>query len=255
MLADPYSNPIHTDKNNYTEDELHEAIALLTDNNTDGNRKRKRKQTEYWSDSDNDDWPKEDYKNKYPYDPTAEIPAVKRNVINLQQTAKETTKQQSSLKRSKPSGNVPATSMERLDYAIASRKNKPRGWSLGGRKTKRRTKRKTKRRTKRRTKRTAKTRRYNKRGGVKENKNKSKGVTKTNNSMINKYKSPPVRISGNENDGNDLYVQPTPGEEYIVEVEDPNAPPGNNFAHMAKIVGRDENAITPVYQPKSGLFE
>ena len=73
--------------------------------------------------------------------------------------------------------------------------------------------------------------------------------------MINKYKSPPVRISGNENDGNALYVQPTTGEEYIVAVEDPNALPGDNFDRMAKLVGRDENAITPTFESKSGLFK
>jgi len=255
MLADPHSNPIPNDKNNYTEDEFQAALALLADDDAPDN---KRKQPEYWSDSDNDDWPKYDHKNKYPYDPTAEIPAEKRNVINLQQTANKTNKQQPPLKRLRPSGNVPATNMQRLDYAIASRKkNKPRGWSLGGRKTKRRTKRRTKRKTKRNakrnTKRKAKTRRYNKRGGVTEK--KSKGVTKTNNSMINKYKPPPpVRISGNENDGSALYVQPTPRGKYIVEVENPNATTDYNFDHMAKLVGPDENAITPVYNHNSGLF-
>ena len=135
MLADPHSKQMPTDKNNYTEDEFHAALALLTDDNDNDNENnnRKRKQPVYWSDSDNDDWPREDYKNKYPYDPTAEIPAEKRNVINLHQTTKETNKQQPSLKRLKPSGNVPATNMERLDYAIASRKNKPRAYSIGGR--------------------------------------------------------------------------------------------------------------------------
>ena len=154
--------------------------------------------------------------------------------------------------------------MQRLDYAIASIKKdklRERSESIGGRKTKRNTKRKTKRKTKRRTKRktkrktkrNAKTRRYNKRGGVTEK--KSKGVTKTNNSMINKYKPPPpVRISGNENDGSALYVQPTPRGKYIVEVENPNAPTDYNVDHMAKLVGPDENAITPVYNHNSGLF-
>ena len=168
------------------------------------------------------------------------------------------------MKRLIPSGNVPATNMQRLDYAIASIKKdklRERRESIGGRKTKRNTKRKTKRKTKRRTKRktkrktkrNAKTRRYNKRGGVTEK--KSKGVTKTNNSMINKYKPPPpVRISGNENDGSALYVQPTPRGKYIVEVENPNAPTDYNVDHMAKLVGPDENAITPVYNHNSGLF-
>ena len=244
MLADPHSKQIPNDKNNYTEDEFQAALALLADNTDDNN---KRKQPEYWSDSDNDDWPKYDHKNEHPYDPTAEVPAEKRKVINLQQPIKETTKQQPPSKRSRPSGNVPATNMQRLDYAIASRKNKLRGVSLGGRKTKRKTKRTTKRKTKRTTKRLAKrkTRRYNKRGGVKQQ--KPTAVKKTNN-QIKKHK--PVRIYGN-----DLYVQPTPGEEYIVEVEDPNAPPGDNFALMARLVGRDENAITPVYNPESGQFK
>ena len=91
MLADPHSKQMPTDKNNYTEDDFHAALALLTDDNENNNRKRK--QPEYWSDSDNDDWPREDYKNKCPYDPTAEIPAEKRTVINLHQTTKETNKQ------------------------------------------------------------------------------------------------------------------------------------------------------------------
>ena len=243
MLADPHSKQIPADKNNYTEDELQAALALLTDNNN------KRKQKEYWSDSDNDDWPKYDHKNEHPYDPTIKVPTEQRNVINLQQTANETKKQPPS-NRFRPSGNVPATSMERLDYAIASRKNKPRGWSLGGRKTKRKTKRLAKagcytNKTKRKTKR--KTRRYNKRGGVKQQ--KSTAVKKTNN-QIKKHK--PVRIYGN-----DLYVQPATGNDYpyIVEVEDPNAPEGDNFAHMARLVGRDEDAITPTLNPVTGMFE
>jgi hypothetical protein len=262
MLADPHSKQIPADKNNYTEDEFQAALALLAHDN-----KKKRKQKEYWSDSDNDDWPKYDDKNEYPYDPTAEVPAEKRKVINLQQPPNETNKQQPPSKRSRPTGNAPATSMERLDYAIASRKNKPRGWSLGGRKTKRLAKRKTKRlakagcytnKTKRlakagcytnKTKRLAKrkTRRYNKRGGVKQQ--KSTAVKKTNN-QIKKHK--PVRIYGN-----DLYVQPATGNDYpyIVEVEDPNAPEGDNFAHMARLVGRDENAITPTLNPDTGIFE
>ena len=88
MLADPHSKQIPNDKNNYTEDEFQAVLALLADDDAPDN---KRKQPEYWSDSDNDDWPKYDHKNKYPYDPTAEIPAEKRNVINLQQTANKQT--------------------------------------------------------------------------------------------------------------------------------------------------------------------
>ena len=243
MLADPNSRRRPSDINEYTEDELDAALALLADN------KKKRKQPEYWSDSDNDDWPKYDHKNEHPYDPTIKVPTEQRNVINLQQTANETKKQPPS-KRSRPTGNAPATSMERLDYAIASRKNKPRGWSLGGRKTKRLAKagcytNKTKRTTKRLAKR--KTRRYNKRGGVKQQ--KSTGVKKTNN-QIKKHK--PVLIYGN-----DLYVQPATGNDYpyIVEVEDPNAPEGDNLAHMARLVGRDEDAITPTLNPDTGIFE
>jgi hypothetical protein len=264
MLADPNSRRRPRDINEYTGNELDAALALLTVDNADN--KKKRKQKEYWSDSDNDDWPKYDDDNEHPYDPTIKVPTEQRNVINLQQTANETKKQPPS-KRSRPTGNAPATSMERLDYAIASRKNKPRGWSLGGRKTKRLAKRKTKRlakagcytnKTKRlakagcytnKTKRLAKrkTRRYNKRGGVKQQ--KSTAVKKTNN-QIKKHK--PVRIYGN-----DLYVQPATGNDYpyIVEVEDLNAPEGDNFAHMARLVGRDEDAITPTLNPDTGIFE
>ena len=228
MLADPHSKQIPADKNNYTEDEFQAALALLTDN-TDDN---KRKQPEYWSDSDNDDWPKYDHKNEHPYDPTAEIPAVKRNVINLQQTANKTNKQQPPLKRLRPSGNVPATNMQRLDYAIASRKNKPRGWSLGGRKTKRKTKRRTKRTTKRTTKRLAKAGCYTNR-------------TKRKKGGSGKEKIPITK------DG--LHFIPGTGKpnDHIVEVEDPAAQQGH-IDNIAKVRG---TGPPPVYNPKTGLFE
>lgn len=215
MLADPHSKQIPSDKNNYTEDEFQAALALLTDN-TDDN---KRKQPEYWSDSDNDDWPKYDHKNEHPYDPTAEVPDEKRKVINLQQPPS---------KRSRPSGNVPATNMQRLDYAIASRKNKPRGWSLGGRKTKR----KTKRTTKRTTKRLAKAGCYTNR-------------TKRKKGGSGKEKIPITK------DG--LHFLPGTGKPnaHIVEVEDPTAEQGH-INNMAKVRG---TGPPPVYNPKTGLFE
>jgi len=241
MLADPHSKQIPADKNNYTEDEFQAALALLTDN-TDDN---KRKQPEYWSDSDNDDWPKYDHKNEHPYDPTAEIPAVKRNVINLQQTANKTNKQQPPLKRLRPSGNVPATNMQRLDYAIASRKNKPRGWSLGGRKTKRKTKRRTKRTTKRTTKRLAKAGCYTNR-----TKRLAKAGCYTNRTKRKKGGSGKEKIPITK-DG--LHFIPGTGKpnDHIVEVEDPAAQQGH-IDNIAKVRG---TGPPPVYNPKTGLFE
>ena len=226
MLADPHSKQIPTDKNNYTEDEFQEALALLTDDNTPDNNKRK--QTKYWSDSDNDDWPKYDHNNEHPYDPTIKVQTEQRNVINLQQPATETNKQQPPLKRLRPSGNVPATNMERLDYAIAYRKNKPRGWSLGGRKTKRRTKRKTKRKTKRLAK-----------AGCSTNR------TKRKKGGSGKEKIPITK------DG--MHFLPGTGKpnDPIVEVEDPAAQQGH-INNMAKVRG---TGPTPIYNPKTGQFE
>jgi hypothetical protein len=154
MLADPYSKKR---PRNYTDDEFQAALALLTDDNEHNHKKRK---PEYWSDSDNDDWPKYDHNNEHPYDPTLKLltPNEQGDINNLQQPTKETHKQQPPSKPLRPTGNVPATSMERLDYAIAYRKNKPRARSIGGRKTKRHAKRTAKRRAKRRAKRTAKRR-------------------------------------------------------------------------------------------------
>jgi hypothetical protein len=251
MLADPHSKQIPTDKNNYTEDEFQAALALLADDSN------KRKQPEYWSDSDNDDWPKYDDDNEHPYDPTAEVPAEKRKVINLQQTANKTNKQQPPSKRSRPSGNVPATNMQRLDYAIASRKYKPRGVSLGGRKTKRRTKHLAKRTTKRRTKRLAKrtTKRTTKRlakAGCYTNRTKrlAKAGCYTNRTKRKKGGSGKEKIPITK-DG--LHFLPGTGKpnDHIVEVEDPTAQQGH-IDNMAKVRG---TGPPPVYNPKTGLFE
>ena len=136
--------------NKYTETEFEDVLALLADN---------KNKEDYWSDSENDDWPKEDKDNKYHYDPTIEVPTEPRNVINLQQPEEDTNKQQPPrpIKRSRPSGNVIVTPIEQLNYAISSVTNKlrcrkPRSRSLGGSTRKSIPKRKTKRKTKRNTK-------------------------------------------------------------------------------------------------------
>ena len=67
MLADPYSKKR---PRNYTDDEFQAALALLIDDNEHDHKKRK---PEYWSDSDNDDWPKYDHNNEHPYDPTLNL--------------------------------------------------------------------------------------------------------------------------------------------------------------------------------------
>ena len=235
MLIDPHSKQISLspDKNNYTEDEFHETLKLLIDNNNTTNIKtKKRKQTEpeYWSDSDNDDWPKYDHKNEYPYDPTIKVPAEQRNVINLEETAKKTNKQQRQSKRVKLVGNVPVTPMERLNYAIAFKKSKPRAHSIGGRKTKRKTKDKTKSKTKR-----------NKGGSG--NKSTNKRTNKRTNKDTNK-----LYIT---KDG--MYLLPGTRKlnHYVVEVEDPNAEEGS-LNNMAKIRGPNP---TPVYNPNTGVFK
>lgn len=235
MLIDPHSKQISLspDKNNYTEDEFHETLKLLIDNNNTTNIKtKKRKQTEpeYWTDSDNDDWPKYDHKNEYPYDPTIKVPAEQRNVINLEETAKKTNKQQRQSKRVKLVGNVPVTPMERLNYAIAFKKSKPRAHSIGGRKTKRKTKDKTKSKTKR-----------NKGGSG--NKSTNKRTNKRTNKDTNK-----LYIT---KDG--MYLLPGTRKlnHYVVEVEDPNAEEGS-LNNMAKIRGPNP---TPVYNPNTGVFK
>ena len=233
MLADPHSKKRPRNTNEYTEEEFQAALALLTDNNEHDNKKRK---PEYWSDSDNDDWPKYDHNNEHPYDPTLKLltPNEQGNIINLQQPTNETLKQQSPSKPLKPTGNIHATNMERLDYAIAYRKNKPRARSIGGRKTKRKTKRKLKRKTKSKTKSKTKC----------KTKRKTKRTTKRKKGGSGKEKIPITK------DG--LYLIPGTGKpnHHIVEVEDPTAEQGH-LNNAAKIKGPGP---TPVYDPESGLF-
>ena len=227
MLADPHSKKRSRNTNEYTEEEFQAALALLTDKNEHDNKKRK---PEYWSDED--DWPKYDHNNEHPYDPTLKLltPNEQGDINNLQQPPKETLKQQSPSKPLRPTGNVHATNMERLDYAIAYRKKKPRARSIGGRKTKRSAKRKTKRKLKRKTK--CKTKR------------KTKRTAKRKKGGSGKDKIPITK------DG--LYLIPGTGNhnDHIVEVEDPAAEQGD-INNVAKIRG---TGTTPVYDPKTGLF-
>jgi len=233
MLADPHSKKRPRNTNEYTEEEFQAALALLTDDNEHDNKKRK---PEYWSDSDNDDWPKYDHNNEHPYDPTLKLltPNEQGEINNLQQPPKETLKQQSPSKPLRPSGNVPATNMERLDYAIAYRKNKPRARSIGGRKTKRKTKHKTKRKTKRKLNRKTKC----------KTKRKTKRTAKRKKGGSGKEKIPITK------DG--MYLLPGTGNhnDHIVEVEDPAAEQGH-LNNMAKLRG---TGPTPVYDPETGLF-
>ena len=230
MLADPYSKKRPRDVNEYNEAEIDAVLALLADDNTDNKKKRK---IEYWSDSDNDDWPKYDHNNEHPFVRTEERTTGTTDT-NVQEPVKKQIKPQPTSKQVRPSGNVPATSMERLDYAIASRKNKPRGWSIGGRKRTgkrrtRKTKRKTRRRKTKRKTRRRKTKRTRKRGG--SNKNK---------------KQLSLDLVPN------LYVPKDSQNEY--KVEDPNAPPGT-LGNMAQIRARHPNIRTPTFNPVKGIFE
>jgi hypothetical protein len=233
MLADPHSKKRPRDINEYTGNELDAALALLTVDNADN--KKKRKQPEYWSDSDNDDWPKYDHKNEHPYDPTIKVPTEQRNVINLQQTANETKKQPTS-NRLRPSGNVPVTSMERLDHAIASRKNKPRGWSIGGRKRSQR-KRSVKQSGKRRPR---KTKRKTRRRKNKRTRKQRGSSGKPSNNQLSLGVVP------------NLYVPKDSQNQY--KVEDKNAPSGT-LGNMAQIRGRHPNTRTPTLNTVTGKFE
>jgi hypothetical protein len=241
MLADPYSKKR---PRNYTDDEFQAALALLIDDNEHGHKKRK---PEYWSDSDNDDWPKYDHNNEHPYDPTLKLltPNEQAHIDNLQQPTKETSKQQQPL--SKPlrsAGNVPATNMERLNYAIASRKNKPRAYSIGGRKTKRKPKRPTKSGCS-----TNKTKRAAKRAAKRTAKRPTKSGCSTNTAKRKKGGSGKEKIPITK-DG--LYLLPGTGpNDHVVKVEDPTAPQGH-INNMAKVRG---TGTTPVYHPETGLFK
>jgi len=244
MLADPYSKKR---PRNYTDDEFQAALALLTDDNKHDHKKRK---PEYWSDSDNDDWPKYDHNNEHPYDPTLKLltPNEQGDINNLQQPTKETTyKQQPPSKPLMPTGNVPATSREILDYAIAYRKDKPRARSIGGRKTKRKAKRTAKRKAKRTAKRKAK--RPTKSGcSTNTAKRPTKSGCSTNTAKRKKGGSGKEQIPITK-DG--LYLLPKTGpKNHIVEVEDPTAEQGH-INNMAKVRG---TGTTPVYDPKTGLF-
>lgn len=228
MLADPQSKKRPRDANEYNEDEFHAALALLTQNNEHDNKKRKQK--EYWSDSENDDWPKYDDNNEHPF-----VRATGTTDINVQEPVKKQIKPQPTSKQVRPSGNVPATSMERLDYAIASRKNKPRGWSIGGRKRSQRKRSQRKRTGKRRTRKTKR----------KTRRRKTKHTRKRGGSNKNK-KQLSLDVVPN------LYVPKDNQNEY--KVEDPNAPPGT-LGNMAQIRGRHPNTRTPTFNPIKGKFE
>ena len=222
MLADPYSKKR---PRNYTDDEFQAALALLANDNEHDNKKRK---PEYWTDSDNDDWPKYDHNNEHPYDPTLKLltPNEQGDINNPQQTTKETPKPLPPSNPLKSAGNVPITNMERLDYAIAYRKDKPRARSIGGRKTKRKTKRTAKRTAKRPTK-----------SGCSTN------TAKRKKGGSGKEKIPITK------DG--LYLLPGTGpNDHVVKVEDPTAEQGH-INNMAKVRGP---GTTPVYDPETGLF-
>ena len=149
----------------------------------------------------------------------------------LYQGGKRSNRTSSGFARSRPSGNVPATSMERLDYAIASRKNKPRGWSIGGRK--RSVKQTGKRRTRKRKRKTR--RRKNKRT------RKQRGS-----SAKPSQKQLSLGVVPN------LYIPKDSQNQY--KVEDKNAPPGT-LGNIAQIRGRHPNTRTPTFNTVTGKFE